>query len=128
MKAVEITHSGFDLNKDIIRYVEKKADSLIKFIPRASRREAHFEVKLKEEPGHHKNKCTAEMILHLPRAHLMVKESTINIFAAIDIIDAKMAVQLRKYKEQNVDFKRGRGRNFIRRIRRVARVPFRHRR
>lgn len=124
MKEIEISHSGFELTKDIVKYVEKKAESLIKFVPRRQRQSLHFEFKLKEEQGHKKNKCTAEMVLRMPHARLTAEESTINIFAAIDIIDAKMASQLRKFKEQEVASKKHRNSKIVHRIRILSRKRF----
>ena len=40
-----------------------------------------------------------EAILHLPHETIMVKEATINMFAAVDIVEAKLKTQLKKYKD-----------------------------
>ena len=37
--------------------------------------------------------------MHLPHEEFATKETTMNIFAAIDIVEAKLKNHLRKYKE-----------------------------
>jgi len=100
MTKIELSHQGFELTKDIKQYVDKKVAKLNRFAMRGSRRGLHVEVKLREEQGRKKNKCTAEMIVHLPNETMTAKESTVNIFAAIDIVEVKLSNQLRKYKDK----------------------------
>jgi len=102
MTKIELSHQGFELTKDIKVYVDKKVAKLNRFVQRGKRRGMHVEVKLREEKGRKKNKCTAEMIVHLPNETLTAKESTVNIFAAVDIVEAKVSNQLRKYKDKKV--------------------------
>jgi ribosome-associated translation inhibitor RaiA len=40
-----------------------------------------------------------EVTLYLPKETINVKESTINIYAAIDIVEAKLKHRIQKYKE-----------------------------
>ncbi len=80
-------------------YVNKKIGKLDNYMPRHARESAHAEVKLKEAKAKDKNQCTCEVILHLPHEVLMVKETTVNMYAAIDIVEAKLKNQLKKYKD-----------------------------
>lgn len=89
------------LNEDIKKYVMKKIGKLDKYLPRQSRDSAHAEVKLKEAKAKNKKECTCEVILYLPREVLTCKESTLNMFAAVDIVEAKLKNQLKKYKEKH---------------------------
>jgi putative sigma-54 modulation protein len=40
--------------------------------------------------------------LHVPDKILTAKDSTVNVLAAIDIVEAKIVTQLHKYKEATV--------------------------
>ena len=64
-----------------------------------NRRSAHAEVQLKEGKATAKNNCTCEVTMHLPHETIVVKESTINMYAAIDIVETKLKQQLQKYKD-----------------------------
>ena len=101
MNKIEITHSGFELTKEIKKYVEKRLSKLDKLAARGRRKGMYAEVKMREDKGHKKNKSTVEVILHLPNERLTAKESTVNLFAAVDIVEAKLANQLRKYKDKS---------------------------
>ena len=72
-------------------------------MPRKARESAHVEVKLRENKAQSNKKCTAELIVYMPHEALTAKESTINMFAAIDIVEAKLVNQLKKYKETHTN-------------------------
>lgn len=85
------------------KYITKKIGSLDRYFPRASRESAHAEVRIIEEKslkhGSHNNQCTCEVTLHLPHEVINVSESTLNMYAAIDIVEAKLKHQIMKYKQ-----------------------------
>ncbi len=57
----------------------------------------------------HGNKYEAEAVFHLPEEQLTVKDSTMNMFAAVDIIEEKMKNVLRKYKAKHTANAKGGG-------------------
>lgn len=101
IKRFDIDGVHMNVGDDLKKYVIKKIGKLDKFIPRHARASAHAEVKLKEGKAKNKEERTCEVILYLPNETLTVSESTVNIFAAVDIVEEKLKGQLRKYKEKN---------------------------
>lgn len=99
MIKLEIAGVHAELNDDIKKYVRKKIGKLDRYMTRAVAKSAHAEVKLKEAMRKTRKECTAEVVLHLPKDTITVKETTINMFAAVDIVEAKLRNQLKKYKE-----------------------------
>src|ERR1700694_3917694 len=97
---LEVTGVHFEIDEKIKSYIEKKIGRLDHYVPRKLREPMHAEVVLKEEDGNAKNRFTGEVILHLPHEVLSAKDSTINIYAAIDIVEAKLKSQLLKYKDK----------------------------
>ncbi len=91
------------VGKDLRKYVHKKIGGLEKYIPKHARKSAHVEVKLKEGKIKTKVERTCEVIIHLPQEVMMVSETTINMFAAIDIVEEKLKHLLHKYKEMHAD-------------------------
>jgi len=89
------------LDDNMRKYVTRKIGRLDKYVQRTSRAAAHTEVHLKEGKTSAQNHCTCEVTMHLPRETIVVKESTLNMYAAIDIVEAKLKQQLRKYKDLN---------------------------
>ena len=90
-------HSVIDDN--LRKYVTRKLGHLDKYMSRSCRQSAHLEVFLKESANKNKSRSTCEVNLHLPHETINVKESTINMYAAVDIVEAKLRQQLRKYKD-----------------------------
>lgn len=97
---VNSLHTSID--EDLNKYVTKKIGKLDKYIPRKLRASAHAQVFLKEFKIKNKKQCMCEVIMHLPHDEFVTKETTMNIFAAVDIVEAKLKNQLRKYKDTHV--------------------------
>ena len=102
---IEITGVHTEATEDIRDYVEKKLGKLDLYIPKFARESAHMEVWLKEERAKDKKESTAEIVLFLPGETLTAKESTVNIYAAIDIVEQKIKTQIRKYKSLSIQAK-----------------------
>lgn len=96
---LDISGVHMSVGNDLKKYVVRKIGRLDRFIPRAGRESVHAEVKLKEGKAKNKNERTCEVIMHLPHENIAVKESTINMYAAIDIVETKLHHQLKRYKE-----------------------------
>lgn len=98
---LEVAGIHTDATKDIQKYVKKKIAKLDAYMPRHARKSAHAEVRLKESKAKDKKQCTAEVVLYLPGEVITAKETTVNMYAAIDIVEEKLKTQLRKYKSQS---------------------------
>lgn len=96
---VEITGIHFDVSDRLQNYIEKKVSGLEKYIAKHGRASARAEVKLKESKAKDKKEYTCEVILILPGENIEAKDSTVNMFAAVDIVEAKLRTQLKKYKD-----------------------------
>lgn len=99
MSSVSITGEKYEIDDVTRRYVMKKLSRLEKYLPRHARKSASAEVKLRQINEAHGNKYEAEVIFHVPDKMLMAKDSTMNMLAAVDIVEAKLATQLHKYKD-----------------------------
>lgn len=99
IEKMEIDGVHMDVEAKLHKYVTKKIGSLDKYLPRGARESAHLQVKLKEENSKTGMEYTCEVILNLPHDTLRISETTMNIFAAVDIIETKLKNQIKKYKE-----------------------------
>lgn len=99
IERLDIAGLHMSVGEDLRKYVIRKIGRLDRFIPRDSRASVHVEVKLKEGKAKDKNARTCEVILRLPHETLALKETTINMFAAVDIVEAKLRAALKRYKE-----------------------------
>jgi putative sigma-54 modulation protein len=113
IQKLEINGVHIKVDEKLRSYIIKKIGKLDRFIPRHARESAHAEVFIKESNVQGKPKgskqssrgragakeYTCEVVLRLPKETITIKESTINAFAAVDIVEAKLKNQLKKYKE-----------------------------
>lgn len=119
IQSIDISGVKYQLEPDVVRYVRKKIGRLDRFLPRHARKSVTAHVRLKEVNKDHGNKYEAEVILHVPDKQIEAHDTTLNMFAAIDIVEAKMASQLKKYKQAHLPHG-GRTRVLISRLKRRA--------
>ncbi len=102
INSITITGVKFDLDETTKKYVIKKIGRLDRYLPRHARKSASADVLLKEVNRDHGNKYEAEVTLNVPDRQLTAKDTTVNVLAALDIVEAKLAAQLHKYKDTNI--------------------------
>ncbi len=103
IKKLEINGVHMTVGDDLKKYVNKKIGGLEKYIPRHARESAHAEVRLKEGRVKAREQRTCEVVLYLPGEVLTVSETTVNMFAAVDIVEEKLKNLLHKYKEKHAN-------------------------
>lgn len=102
--SIDITGVKYTVGDQARKYVMRRVARLDRYLPRHARKSVTADVKLKQVNGSHGNKYEAEIILNVPDKRLTAKDSTVNMFAAIDIVEAKLANQLRRYKQATVPY------------------------
>ncbi|HMH69798.1 MAG TPA: ribosome-associated translation inhibitor RaiA [Candidatus Saccharimonadales bacterium] len=102
IETISITGVKYELDETTKKYVTKKIGRLDRYLPKHARKSVVAEVKLKEVNRDHGNKYEAEVILIVPDKTITAKDSTVNMLAAVDIVEAKLVAQLRKYKQASV--------------------------
>jgi putative sigma-54 modulation protein len=94
IRKLEITGVHIETDEKLKKYVQKSVAKLERYMPKHARTSAHVDVKLSESKKQQDKQCTAEIIVHLPHEKLTAKESTVNLYAAIDIVEAKLRNQI----------------------------------
>lgn len=103
IKAINITGVRYTPDELTKRYVRKKIGSLDRYLSRHTRKSATVDIKLKEVNRAHGNKYECDVIMHLPEQTITAKDSTLNMLAAVDIVEEKMRSQLKKYHDTRKD-------------------------
>lgn len=97
-------HTTIDAN--LQKYATRKLAGLDKYLPRHHRDAAHAVVELKQaNKAREQRKYTCDVTLHLPKETIHVAESTLNMYAAVDIVETKLKQQIKKYKESHASGK-----------------------
>lgn len=100
---IDITGVGaYALDDTTRKYIHKKIGALDRFAPRHARKSMVAEVKVAEVNRARGNKYEVEVLIDVPGKRVAAKDSTLNALAAVDIVEAKLAAQLRRYKEEHL--------------------------
>lgn len=104
IQSIAISGIKYEPDDKTKRYVMRKVGQLDRFLPRHARKSASAEVKLRQVNRDHGNKYEVEIILNVPDKQLTAKDSTVNMLAAVDIVEHKLASQLRRYKDAHIGY------------------------
>jgi putative sigma-54 modulation protein len=99
VQKLEITGEHYTVDENLRKYITRKIGRLDKYLSRHSKDSAHLEVRLKEHKSNGRKECIANVTLHLPHETINIKESTLNMYAAVDIVQAKLKHQIQRYKD-----------------------------
>lgn len=101
VQKLEITGEHYTVDENLRKYITRKIGRIDKYLSKHSRESAHLEIRLKEHKASGKKECTANVTLHLPHGTINIKESTLNMYAAVDIVQAKLKHQIQRYKDMH---------------------------
>ena len=104
--SIDITGIQYSVNEKTQRYVMEKVGKLDRFVPLHARKTMRADVKLRQVDEAHGNKYEAEVILQVPDKTITAKDTTVNMMAAVDIVEAKLVAQLHKYKDSLIAAKK----------------------
>ena len=99
---IDITGIKYDIDETTRKYVTRKLGRLDRYLPRHARKSVTVDVRLRQIDADYGNKYEAEVVLNVPDKRLTARDSTVNMLAAVDIVEAKIAAQLHKYKETTI--------------------------
>ena len=101
LQKFEIQGVGMTVDDSLKKYVTRKIGNLDKYLSKHDRESAHITVMLKEHSTKSDKHCVCEVVMHLPHQQIIIKESAMNMYAAVDIIEAKLKIQIKKYKDKH---------------------------
>lgn len=97
----ELKGRNYDLDEKLKGYIEEKIGGLEKYLPRQVRETASCVVVIEDDPsGREDNRYVCEVVLTVRGVQLVSREGTVNAYAAVDIVEAKLRSQLATYKEK----------------------------
>jgi ribosomal subunit interface protein len=102
MITLQITGRNFKLDRKITKYVNDKFGTLDRYIPRKSEGAAGHVILEIDKSNREDNECVCEVTIELPGHKLHAHEATLNMYAAVDICEAKLKSQLLKHKEKHM--------------------------
>ena len=97
---IEITGNKYEIDETTKKYAEKHIGKLDKYLPRHAKKSASARVVISQINGTHDNKYEVEAVIDVPDKTLVAKDQSSNVLAAIDIVEAKLDGQIRRYKTE----------------------------
>lgn len=97
---IDNLHVEHDAKLD--KYIEDKIGKLDHLLPKHARVSAHAEVRLKKGPGRGKKQFICEVVIRLPKEAVTTNQAGQTLTAAVDLAEAKLRNQLKKYKDKHV--------------------------
>ena len=97
---IEITGNKYEIDENTRKYAEKHIGKLDKYLPRHAKKTAAAKVVISEVNGKNNNKYEVEVLITIPDKTLVAKDQSSNVLAAIDIVEAKLDGQIRRYKTE----------------------------
>lgn len=100
MIKLDIVGRNYHVDDALRSYMEKKLASLDKYLPR-QHKNGQMRVEIFKDPsGKEDNKYQCKAHLDIPAGNIVAHAATINPHAAIDIVEEKLKLQIRKYKDR----------------------------
>ena len=99
---IEISGSNYEVEESFQKHVRKKIGKLDRYLPRNNRKDVVAKVVVTKVDRAHGNKYEISTSLDIPGGKVLAaKDETTNVFAGIDIIEAKLTGQIRRFKTEN---------------------------
>ena len=106
--SIEITGIHCEIDDETRKYVAKKCAKLIDYIPRRARGAAFANVKIEQLKPKSGQQFSCDAVLTLPDKTLVARDAAASALAAVDLVEAKLRGQIRRYKTEHFDdVKRG---------------------
>lgn len=99
IEKIEINGNGYKVEEPFRRYVEKRIGKLDRYLPRGSKKDVVAKVMVSEigKGKSEKHEISVAMELHGGKV-LAARDECSNVFAGIDLVEAKLLGQIRRYK------------------------------
>ena len=105
---IDISGSNYKVEESFQKYVHKRIGKLDRYLPRQNRKDVGAKVVVTQVNRDHGNKYELSVAMEIPGGKVIsAKDECSNLYAGIDIVEAKLTGQIRRFKlEQNPHLKK----------------------
>ena len=98
---IEISGTNYEVEEGLKAYVEKRIGKLDRHLPRENRKDLVAKIVVAEVNRDHGNKYEISASLDTPGGKVLAaKEESSNVFAGVDLLEAKLDGQIRRFKTE----------------------------
>jgi ribosomal subunit interface protein len=102
---IEISGSNYKVEESFKKYVIKRIGKLDRHLPRDHRKDVVVKVVVTEVDRAHGNKYEISVYMDIPGGKVLAaKDQASNVYAGIDIIEAKLDGQIRRFKTEKTNY------------------------
>jgi len=101
MIQIQLTGRKYEIDKDLKKYINRKLGKLDKYLPRQHKAKGMSVEIFRDPSGKEDNRYRVKAILEVAGPDLVAETATINPHSAIDIVEQKLRLQIKKYKDKN---------------------------
>ena len=99
IEKIEINGNGYRVEEPFKKYVEKRIGKLDKYLPRGSKKDVVCKVVVTEIGKGKTEKYEVSAAMEIPGGKVIAaKDECSNVFAGVDLVEAKLTGQIRRYK------------------------------
>ena len=99
IEKIDITGSNYKVEDSFKKYAFKRIGKLDRYLPRDNKKDVVAKIVVTEVDRAHGNKYEISVAMEIPGGKVIAaKDECSNVFAGIDIIEAKLTGQIRRYK------------------------------
>lgn len=96
---IEITGNNYKVEDSFKKYATKRIGKLDRYLPKGSKKDAVVKIVVSEIDHPHSNKYELSAAMQLTGGKVIAaKDESSNVYAGIDILEAKLMGQIRRYK------------------------------
>lgn len=99
---IEVSGSNYKVSDGFRKYAEKRIGKLDRYLPRGNKKDVVAKIVVTEVDRAHGNKYEVSAAMEIPGGKVITaRDECSNVFAGIDIIEAKLKGQVRRFKLEN---------------------------
>ncbi len=101
MIQIQLTGRKYEIDKELKKYVNRKLGRLDKYLPRQHKAKGMSVEIFRDPSGKEDNRYKVKAILEVAGPDIVAETATINPHSAIDIVEQKLRLQIKRYKDKN---------------------------
>ena len=99
IEKIELSGNGYKIEEGFRKYVEKRIGKLDRYLPRGSKKDVVAKLIVTEIGKNHGDKYEISVAMEIPGGKVIAaKDECTNVFAGVDLVEAKLTGQIRRYK------------------------------
>lgn len=99
IEKIEVNGKGYKIDEPLKKYVVKRVGKLDRYLPRGAKKDVTMKVMIEEVGKNKGEKYNISATMDIPGGKVIAaKDECSNVFAGVDLVEAKLTGQIRRYK------------------------------